>query len=83
MTDLPKILRDLQQPTEKVVIPPAVKRAFQEATSNLANIQQIIKEQQAAIERSIGAAGEYARKIEFYENMPNQAEDINSHDGHQ
>lgn len=80
MDKLVKILQQIPRTTNPPAIPPEIKKAFREATSGLANIQQTIKEQQIALEQNLKLDNEYARKMEFYEKLHNQAEDIGESD---
>lgn len=80
MDELPKILQNLPRIAEKPEIPPGVQQALSSATSGLENVKQIMRDQKAAIERSLAIEAEYERKMAFYENIKNTAEDIGESD---
>lgn len=80
MDQLPKILQNLPRVIERPEIPPGVQQALSSATSGLDNVKQIMQDQKAAIERSLEIEAEYERKMAFYENIKNTAEDIGGPD---
>lgn len=83
MDELPKILQKLPRIIEQPEIPAGVQQALSSATGGLESVKQVMQDQKAAIERSLEIEAEYARKMAFYENLHNQAEDIGKHDGPQ
>lgn len=76
MDQLPKILQNLPRVIEQPNIPAGVQQALSSATGGLASVKQTISDQKAAIERSLEIDDEYERKMAFYENLRNTAEDI-------